>query len=224
MIILIIIFFFLFNLSYQKMPSRDNFDTCKEGGSTCTFSAVGDPFEILQNFKDRNDEIVKNFMFETLKDTISKMKLPNEFADKVKNEDFLKEAIDTVMKSQEAESKKKVKDAIKKEKEEVKDKDKYAHDTMQSSSNNQKYKYKPNNSHVNINDWHDLYHYFPQLSNNIRLWKLEFKESARQNWKKFKGCANPGRLIDWLVPDIEEVKKAKRKTKPKSRRERQRDF
>ena len=33
------------------------------------------------------------------------------------------------------------------------------------------------------------------------------------NSKKFKGCANPANMVDWLVPDIEDVKRANGKRK-----------
>ena len=197
-----------------------SFETCKEGKDCFT----GDPFEMLENLRNSKDEMIKTVMFDALKDTFSKIKVPNEFGDIVKDEDFLKEAIESVFKSQNKQQDK--------EKEKEKEKEKVKTEPMQTSSSSTSsaaaadynYNYKPYNGQVDITDWHDFYHYFPQLATTVRIWKLEFKESARQNWKKFKGCANPGRLVDWLVPDIEEVKKSKRKTKQKSRRERQRDF
>lgn len=215
----IIIFFnlCLFSSSYQKLPPRN---TCKEG----TICMEGDPFELLQNLNKRKDEMVKKVLFEALKDNFSKIELPEGVKGKVNNEQFLKEAIETVMKKQKQET-----EALKnKNKKRERKEDKDIKDTQPSTihttvTSNTSYSYKPKNSRVDIHDWHDFYHYFPQLSTRLRLWKLEFKESARQNWKKFRGCANPGRLIDWLVPDYEEVKKAKRK-KMKNRRERQRDF
>ena len=66
--------------------------------------------------------------------------------------------------------------------------------------------YKPYGGEARITNWSDLYHYFPHLSTKIRLWKLEFKASAIKNLKKFKGCANPMVMVDWLVPDFEQVK------------------
>lgn len=66
--------------------------------------------------------------------------------------------------------------------------------------------YKPYGGEARITNWSDLYHYFPHLSTKIRLWKLEFKASALKNLKKFKGCADPMVMVDWLVPDFEQVK------------------
>lgn len=209
---------FLFKLSHQKV-SKKSFETCREGKDCFT----GDPFEIVENLRNSKDEMIKKVMFDVLRDTFSKIELPNEFGDKVKNEDFLKKAIESVVKSQNQNKPKER--AESKGKEKIKTTEPIQTSAPSASSASAyNYNYKPYNGQVDIADWHDFYHYFPQLATTVRLWKLEFKESARQNWKKFKGCANPGRLVDWLVPDIEEVKNSKRKTKQKSRRERQRDF
>lgn len=57
-----------------------------------------------------------------------------------------------------------------------------------------------------INNWEEFYHYFPEYSQNIRAWKSRFKAEAKKNWGKFNGCANPSKLVDWLVPDIDDIK------------------
>jgi hypothetical protein len=59
-----------------------------------------------------------------------------------------------------------------------------------------------------INDWSDLYHYFPYLAPHIRIWKLAFKEEiGQQEAEEFEGCVSPAALIDMIIPDVEEVRR-----------------
>lgn len=197
---------FLLLLVFIKLTDQKVFkSTCKESENCYNkYDNSVDPFEILENLRNVKDTVLKDVMFETLKETVSKLNLPEN----VKDEKFLKETIETVMKSHQSQQ----------------DKNKRSSTSTATCDHKPSAKYAPYNGEVRLTDWHDLYHYFPQLSTTIRLWKLEFKESARQNWKRFRGCANPGRLVDWLVPDIEEVKKTRKKDKMLSRSQRQRDF
>lgn len=195
--------FIFINLSHQKIQKESNFGSCD---GDC-FGSFGDPMEMLNNLKNNQNTMIKDVMFSTLKETFANMKdLPKEMEEKIKNEEFLKSAIETVM-SQENQPQ--------------------TQNSSQPKTADFKYEkrpFRPYKGQVRLEDWHDFYHYFPHLANKVRLWKLEFKDSARRNWKKFKGCANPGKLVDWLVPNIEDVRKSKRKTKFMSREERQRDF
>lgn len=204
--------YFFINLSHQKVhkDSKDsNFETCKEND----FAAFDDPMEMLENLKNAKNSMIKDLMFETLKDTFAKMKdLPKEMADKIKSEDFLKDAIDTVLNQEKQRGNQKSSKSKPTAKEQA------------TSFTYEKRPFRPYKGQVRLEDWHDFYHYFPHLANTVRLWKLEFKESSRRNWKRFKGCANPGRLVDWLVPDLDDVKKSKKKAKFMSKTERQRDF
>lgn len=196
------------NSSHQKKQKESNFGTCERD----CFASFADPAEMLDNLKNAKNTVIKDVMFGTIKEAFAKMKdMPQAMADKINNEEFLKKAIETV----------------------INQKDPQTNETSKSVPKSQekatdfvyeKKPFRPYKGQVRLEDWHDFYHYFPHLANPVRLWKLEFKDSARRNWKKFKGCANPGRLVDWLVPDIEEVKTSKRKAKFMSREERQKDF
>lgn len=67
--------------------------------------------------------------------------------------------------------------------------------------------YRPYGGKAFITNWSDLYHYYPEAGKKIRMWKLQFKELAKQNKKKFKKCINPGAIVDLLVPDVDEIKR-----------------
>ena len=133
--------------------------------------------------------------------------LPKEFVEKIKDENFLKEKIDEVMKKYRAE--RELKDF--KMKTEVKHVSNLESEPVFKCNR----KYAPYAGEALIKNFSDLYHYFPQAGNIVRLWKLRFKDAARRNGKKFEGCANPAELVDWLVPNIEDVKRQDRFNKKK---------
>lgn len=204
--------FFLFSLfasfSTQKRPNT--FESCQNGVGTenCFAKMIADPSEIAA----LPDIIMKETLLATLKTSLQAMDLPKETIDRITDDAFLKEKIEKAMTKRKSENI--VDISVNKE-------------SSNTSSSTTSYpalpKYAPYGGQSQINDWYDFYHYFPHLANRIRLWKLEFKSSTQKHWKRFKGCANPGHLVDWLVPDIEEVKRQPRRKGGKIRRHRNSD-
>lgn len=80
-----------------------------------------------------------------------------------------------------------------------------------SAASSTTYKYAPYDGYRPINNWSDLYHYYPQLGRKIRQWKLEFAHVMRRNRHEFEGCANPSALADWIIPDVDDIRKDDRK-------------
>lgn len=193
---LLLSFFSLFFAIFLG-PSRQ--EKCE--GQTCFTKPfdLHETFAIVDNLKSSTDEFLKKSLLQAAKETLGKMEgLPKHVQEKMKDDRFLMEKIDKVIE-------------INKEKEKEKQESKEVAAVVDIKEQPATAKIVSNSVH--IDSWEDLYHYFPHLGTKIRLWKMEFKESALANAKKFKGCANPAHLVNWLVPDIEDIKKRNKKTK-----------
>jgi len=179
--LLFAIFSFLFSPSNQeKCDNNSCFPHPFDLNETLIFAS---------KLKSSSDDFLKESLLHAVKETLGKMEgLPKKIENKIKDDRFLMEKIEKVIEYNN--TNKNVNES-----EPVQD-----HKTGN-------FRYSPYGGEAHINNWHDLYHYFPHLGTKIRLWKLEFKESAMTNSKQFKGCANPAHMVDWLVPDIDDIKK-----------------
>ena len=177
--------YFSFHLKISSQKKCD-FGTCVP--PQFDFSEA---FTFVNDLKSKSDEMLKETMLSAVKETLGKMDgLPKNIANKIKNDQFLKDNIEKILKE-----------------------DNQGQKETASVHETGNFRYAPYGGEAHITNWNDLYHYFPHLGTKIRLWKLEFKASAMANSKKFKGCANPANMVDWLVPDIEDVKRANGKRK-----------
>lgn len=176
----------------------------KCGINSCSFD-LNETFSFMENLTSSTDTFLKDSLLQAAKESFGKMEnLPKKIKEKLKDDLFLKEKIEKVLENEK--KRKQRKSQSKQDK----------HDSARVSAparNSSKFSYSPYGGAANIKNWDDLYHYYPQLGTTIRLWKLQFKESAMANAKKFKGCANPADMVDWLVPDIEDVKKSNKHKK-----------
>lgn len=188
-------------LSEQRIPTPcSNAETCHQQSDP--FEALQDPTVILKNLKEATESVMKDSMLSVMKATVEQMvDLPQPLKDKLKDEAFLKEKIDFII---ERETKLQGKDE--KEGDDLLSKVKTTETSTTATTTNST-KWAPYGGQARIYNWQDFYRHFPHLATKTRLWKLEFKEAALKNAKKFGGCANPARLVDWLVPDIEDVKR-----------------
>lgn len=147
---------------------------------------ISETLNFAKEFKSSSENFVKESLFKSIKESIGKMEnLPKSIENKLKDDKFIMESIEKVIEEQ-AKPEKQPEASI-------------------------PTKFAPYGGEAHIKNWEELYHYYPHLVTKLRLWKLQFKETARRNAKKFNGCANPADLVDWLVPDIEDIKKNKSK-------------
>lgn len=181
--------------------------SCINGEGTChqdfSFVSLEDPSLFLGKIKGATDSAMKEALLSVMKATVGQIDLPKPIKDKLNDEEFIKGNIDLVMKENE--------DKIMAKSSE--DASESSTQTATKSSVTSSTKWSPYGGEVRVKNWHDFYRNFPYMANNVLLWKLEFKETALKNAEKFGGCANPAKLVDWLVPDIEEVKKDQQRKK-----------
>ena len=162
---------------------------------------------MLKDLKTSTDSIMKESLLDAVRGILGKMEhLPKKFEEKIKDEKFLIEAIEKVLENEN------------KKNQESSSQNSHQHNNQTSVHNTDNFRYSPYGGEAHIKNWDDLYHYFPHLGTKIRLWKLQFKEEAMSNSNQFKGCANPAHMVDWLVPDIDEIKKANKNINKKQKR------
>ena len=179
---MILLYFLIVSFHYFSRVELKLFksDSCNSGYCINEDSAF-DPNSYITEIQSQTNAVLKDALLNSLKSTLKEMDLPDEVKLKLLDDKFLEEKINKHMKIE-----------------------------FNSESEIIKVKAATYDGSKRISNWEDFYRYFPQYKRNIRLWKLRFKEEAKNNWDKFDSCANPSKLGDWLVPDIEEVQKSSR--------------
>ena len=207
-LILCFIVGFIYGRKLYEPTCQDSSSSSPSSSPSSCFESLENPMAVLKSLKHVTDTAMKDSLFTVMKETVEHLDIPVAVKDKIRNDQFLKEKIDFIMSKKEDE-----KESVHVGKKSMVDVDENKRDDKKTTINGTKW--SPYGGEVRLHDWNDFYRHFPQYANKVHLWKLEFKEVAIKNAKKFGGCANPAKLVDWLVPDIEEVKKDQERKKYK---------